>query len=119
MKRILILFAALLVAGCGGEGSGDPNAAVQGTNGGTGGGLATAPVDYLGALGKAQQSATKTADVAAVSEAVRRFQVEVGRLPRDLNELVQEKYLPKLPATPYGTTLSYDPATGEVKVVKQ
>jgi hypothetical protein len=39
-------------------------------------------------------------------------------LPKDLNELVPN-YVGKLPATPYGTKLDYDPNTGLVKVVPQ
>jgi hypothetical protein len=54
-----------------------------------------------------------------VNQAIRLFQVEQGRWPKDLDELVQEKYLARIPATPYGTKLVYDPATGEAKVVKQ
>jgi hypothetical protein len=41
-----------------------------------------------------------------------------GHLPKTLNELVPN-YVGKLPETPYGTKLDYDPATGTVKVVKQ
>jgi hypothetical protein len=123
MKSTLVFGMALavLAAGCGGAGSDNSKAGSgQPTNSGSSeGSVVTAPVDYLGALGKAKQNATKTVDVAAVNEATRRFQVEVGRLPKDLNELVQEKYLPRLPATPYGMTLVYDPVTGETKVVKQ
>jgi hypothetical protein len=33
--------------------------------------------------------------------------------------LVQQKYIPKLPDTPFGTKLVYDAADGTVKVVKQ
>ena len=47
------------------------------------------------------------------------FNVEKGRNPKDLDELVTEKYLPKLPAAPYGMKLVYDAAAGKVKVVKQ
>ena len=81
--------------------------------------MLTAPVDYLSSITKAEQSAIKTIDVSAVSQAIRQFQVEQGRFPNDLNELVQDKYLPRIPPTPYGTKLAYDSATGEVKVVKQ
>lgn len=79
----------------------------------------TAPVDYLGAVSKGQQSAIKTIDTASLSQAIRLFQVEEGRYPKDLNELVTEKYLPSLPAPPYGMKFVYDPNTGEVRVVKQ
>lgn len=79
----------------------------------------TAPVDYLGALGKGQQQAVKTVDVASIDRAIQMFSVEEGRLPKDLNELVQEKFLPRIPDAPYGMKIVYDPNAGTVRVVKQ
>lgn len=105
-----------VTTGCGDN----SNKPAQPTNAATGGGSAlTAPVDYLGAMGKAQQSAVKTIDTASLKQAIQMFQVDKGRLPKDLNELVQEKFLPRIPETPSGTRLDYDPNTGEIKVVKQ
>ena len=78
-----------------------------------------APADYLGALGKAHQAAIKTVDTSSLNQAIQMFNVEKGRYPKDLDELVTEKYLPKLPAAPYGMKLVYDAAAGKVKVVKQ
>lgn len=78
-----------------------------------------APSSYAGALGRAQTLAAKTADLSSVTEAIRMFHVEKGRFPKTLNELVQDKYLPRLPAAPAGTKYSYDPNTGQVKVVAQ
>ncbi len=47
------------------------------------------------------------------------FNVENGRNPKDLNELVEKKFIPRIPAAPYGMKLEYDAATGKVKVVNQ
>ena len=108
------LLALAFAAGCGdhtGQSAPKTNTA--------GGSVITAPVDYLGAAGKAQQSAVKTVDTASIDKAIQLFQVDRGRYPNDLNELVQEKYLPQIPATPYGTKLVYNPQNGEVKIVKQ
>jgi hypothetical protein len=109
------LFAAMsLIAACNKPASNQTNnAAPASTNGGS---LVTAPVDYLGTVGKAEQSAVKSVDLSVLSEAIRRFQVEVGRYPRDLDELVSEKYIPRIPPVPHGSKLVYDPATGEVKL---
>jgi len=117
MKTILFLTAAtsLLLAGCGDK----SNPAGQTTNAATGGNPLTAPVDYLDAMAKAKQSAVKTVDVASLNKAIQMFQVDQGRFPKDLNELVTEKYMPKIPAAPYGTKLEYDASAGKVKVVKQ
>ncbi len=78
-----------------------------------------APAGYLNALAKGQQSAVKTVDVTSINKAIELFNVDQGRNPKDLNELVQKKYLPQLPAPPYGTKLVYDANTGTVKVEKQ
>jgi hypothetical protein len=105
-----------MATGCGDH----SNKPAQPTNAATSGGsVLTAPVDYLGAMGNAQQSAVKTIDTASLKQAIQMFQVDKGRLPKELNELVQEKYLPRIPETPSGTRLDYDPNTGEIKVVKQ
>ena len=81
--------------------------------------MITAPVDYLNSITKAEQSAIKSIDLSAVNAAIRQFQVEQNRLPNDLNELVQQKYIPRIPPVPYGYRLVYDPAAGEAKVQKQ
>jgi len=46
------------------------------------------------------------------------FNVQEGRLPKTLDELVPN-YLGKLPPTPLGTKLVYDATAGTVKVVQQ
>jgi hypothetical protein len=79
----------------------------------------TAPVDYLGAAAKAQQSAVRTVDIASVTKAIQMFQAEEGRNPRDLNELVTSGQLPRLPAPPTGMKYSYDPGTAQVRLVAQ
>jgi hypothetical protein len=79
----------------------------------------SAPADYLGAMGKAQQNAVKTVDTAKLNQAIQMFSAEHGRNPKSLNELVEEKYLPRIPAPPFGMTIQYDPASGKVSVTKQ
>ena len=120
MKPVLPTLAStalvMVLAGCGQKSdspSGSTNAASSGGN------PATAPVDYLGAMTKAQQQAVKTVDTASIDRAIQMFGVEHGRNPKDLNELVQEKYLPKIPQPPYGMKLVYDANAGTVRVEKQ
>ena len=117
MKTSLMisLLALAFAAGC----SDNSSQPAQKTNTAAGSSPLTAPVDYLGAVGKAQQSAVKTVDTASINSAIQMFQVDRGRYPRDLNELVQEKFLPQIPPTPFGTKLDYNPNSGEVKVVRQ
>jgi hypothetical protein len=109
-----IISLALFLTACG-----DNSAKSGGTNATTSGSPLTAPVDYLAAAGKAQQSAVKMVDTTSVNKAIEMFSVDKGRYPKDLNELVQEKYISKIPEAPYGMKLSYDATAGKVTVVKQ
>ncbi len=106
MKTSILIAAALgmLLAGCG-EKSDKP---AQTTN-----------AAYLGGLAKGQQSAVKTADAAALNQAVQLFNVQEGRFPNDLKELVEKKYIPKIPEPPHGMKIEYDAKAGSVKVVKE
>jgi hypothetical protein len=122
MKGIVLLPIVALFFAMGCKPS-DGSSSAAGTNTSTGtnssGSVLQAPADYVNALGRAQQNAGATADVASLKPAIDQFQVDKGRLPKDLNELVQEKYLKKIPEAPYGMKIDYDPATGAVKVVKK
>jgi hypothetical protein len=111
----LSLLGTLLLVGCGNNQS----KPAQGTNTATGGSAMDAPGGYVGALGRAQNTAVKTIDTASLDQAVQMFNVQEGRLPRDLNELVEKKLIGKIPPVPYGMKLDYDPATGKVSVVKE
>jgi hypothetical protein len=109
MKLLLLACVALVLflAGC------------DSKSGSSGGSPLTAPVDYLDAAGKSQQKAVKVVDVASLTQAIEMFNVQEGRYPKDLNELVQMKYIAKIPDAPYGSKIVYDAGTGTVKVVKQ
>jgi len=111
-----LLAVSVVLTGCG-EKPGQPGGPTNGAS--TGGSPLSAPADYVGALGKAQQTAVKTADVTSLNQAIQMFNVEQGRNPKDLNELVEKKFIPKLPETPRGMKLDYDATAGKVKVVKE
>ena len=111
----LIAFTALL-AGCDSSSSSSGKSTNTSSSGTA---PAEAPAGYLGALGKAQQNAVKTVDTTSVNQAIQLFNVDQGRNPKDLNELVEKKYLPMVPAAPAGSKLVYDANAGTVKVVKQ
>jgi hypothetical protein len=115
--RLPCFLAVLLVAvGC----KKDSSSPGQSTNAASAGGsLATAPVDYLAASARAHQSAVKTVDTTAINQSIQLFYVDRGRFPTDLNELVREKFLSQIPATPYGTKLEYNATAGTVSVVKE
>ena len=122
MKALLLIPAAagILLAGCGQSSSpaNPPSTNNAATNFASGNPLTAVP-DYLGAVGGAQKFAVKQIDLSYLHEAIEQFDAAEGRYPKDLNELVQEKYLSKIPAAPYGMKIDYDPATGAVKVVSQ
>jgi hypothetical protein len=126
MKHIWSAFAlaASLVglAGCGEDKSSSSattpqsfNAAISNNSSGN---PVSAPVDYLGAVAKGQQSAIKTIDTAQLKQAIQNFQITEERFPATLDELVSKGYLRKIPAAPYGMKIQYDPKTGRVAVVK-
>ncbi len=79
----------------------------------------TAPVDYIGAVGKAQQTAQKNLSSLGLDQAIRAFYAEENRFPTNLNELVTKGSLTELPPAPRGMKFSYDPTSGALKVVPQ
>ena len=115
MKHILWLLAVcVLSVSCGKKDETKPSSSSTSQ-----GNPVTAPVDYLGAVGKAQQQAVKTIELTSITQAIRLFEAQEDRLPKDLNELVTKKYLPEIPPPPAGQKLDYNPKTGELKMVKQ
>lgn len=108
----LMLIAGFLFSGC----SKRENEGTSTTNASSGNPL-TAPVDYLGAAGKAKRAAEKTVSTAGISQAVQMFQAQEGRMPKDLNELVSKQYLPSIPPPPAGMKYDYNPQTGQVRMV--
>lgn len=116
MKVILAIsiLTGLFLTGCGDSGSKSTKATNE-----TSSSVITAPVDYLGALDKGQQQAIKTVDVATINQAIQTFQVSEDRLPKSLEELVQMKYLPKMPEAPRGKKIVYDGNAGTIKIVAQ
>ena len=121
MKALLLVLVAMatVLTGCGKNNSGQSapstNSAVRSTNRGS---LVTAPVDYLGAAVQAQKNMTKTIDVSYLNQAIQQFNVQEGRYPRTLQELVPN-YVAKIPTPPYGYKTDYDAERGTVKVVPQ
>ncbi len=111
----LAFAAAVLLSGCN-EKSGSAPAQTNTTSTSSGNPVTAVP-DYLGALGKAQQSAVKTIDLSVLNNAVNTFYVAEDRYPKDLNELIPQ-YIRELPKPPIGYKLDYNPQTGKVTVQK-
>ena len=117
LPAYLSLLGALCLAGCG-DSQSTPSKTTA-TNNTASGNPLTAPVDYLDALGKSRNTAVKVLDTAAVNQAVQLFNAQEGRFPKDLNELVTSGLIARVPDAPPGMKLSYDAATGTVKVVNK
>ena len=106
------IVAAALLAGCGGK----SGSSAQGTNSvntatnGFGG--------YVKSLGEAQKAADKTIDVTSINQEIQLFNVQEGRNPKTLQELVPN-FMAKIPDAPSGYKIIYDAAKGEVNVVQQ
>jgi hypothetical protein len=108
---LTMIASALVMGGCGkSESTPPPAAAPAPANSGNG---------YLGTLVKGQQTAIKTIDVTSLNENVRLFNVQEGRNPTDLKELVTKNYLGALPDPPAGMKLVYDAKEGKVSVAPQ
>ncbi|MBU6401876.1 MAG: hypothetical protein KGS61_16290 [Verrucomicrobia bacterium] len=117
LPPVLLLAAGLTLVGCGKKEAAAP--AKKTTNDSfSSGNPITAPVDYLGALGKGKKAAERVVDTSTLNRAVQEFYAGEGRYPKDLQELVTEKYMPKLPQAPYGMKIVYNPTTGQVSVVR-
>lgn len=113
----IFLAGALVLIGCGKEQSATPTQSAPAPSPSVSQGN---PHDgYLGTLVKGQQIAVKGIDTAALNQEVQLFNVQEGRLPKDLNELVTKGYLPVLPNPPAGMKLNYDAVQGKVTVVPQ
>jgi hypothetical protein len=113
MKTLIaasLVISSLCIVGCKKEDKQVPRASQDN--------VATAPVDYLSRATKAEQSMEKNIDVTSLNNAIQLFNVQEGRFPTDLNELVTKKYLGKIPTPPFGSKLQYDAKTGKVSVVK-
>lgn len=111
------LAAALVLVGCSDNSS--QTATSTNASPSTAASPANAPADYLRAIANGQQTAVKTVDTTSLDKAIQLFNVDNGRNPKDLNELVQKKYIPKIPDVPFGTKLVYNATDGSVKIEKQ
>ena len=117
MKIFLLICLGLSLLALGCSKSSTQNS--QTTNAPTDANVLTAPVDYLTDAATAKKKMEKDVDTIALNRAIQDFEVQEGRKPKDLNEVVEKKYIRVLPQAPYGSKIEYDANSGTVKVVKQ
>lgn len=111
---MLAMVFAVIVAGCGAKDEAKEfppeSGAASSAN------PLTAPVDYLGAVAQAKIRTEIKVALMSLDNAIRLFQGQEGRFPKDLNELISKNYLPKLPNAPAHTQFAYDATTGKVEL---
>jgi len=77
------------------------------------------PLDVGGQIVQAKKGSDAKIDTVALSSAIQQFNIGEGHYPKDLNELVQKQYIPKIPDPPYGYKIDYNATDGSVKVAPQ
>jgi len=113
---LICLVAGVVLAGCGKDDKPATNTTTVQSAPAAPAPAAPGGNSYLGAMVNAQQAAIKTVDVTSLNEEVQLFNVQEGRFPKDLNELVTKQYIGKLPPAPAGKKLVYDAVQGKVTV---
>ncbi len=103
-QGLILLIVGIMAGGCGKEQSAAP---------------ASAPSGYVGALVKGQQTAVKVVDVTSLNQDIQLFNVQEGRNPKDLDELVTQHYIGQLPDPPQGMKFVYDESQGKVSLASQ
>ncbi len=109
--NLLAMLAALVLVGC------NDSSQTTGASGGKSS-VATAPAEYLNNAAKEQKRAVKVADIAAMNKTVEKFYVQEGRFPKDLLELIEKDYLPRLPVLPDKAEWDYDTNSGVVGILR-
>src|SRR5438132_8509155 len=112
LSLVLALASAAVLAGCGKD-----STATKVANGANE--VASAPGNYLKTITDAEKASQQKIDVTSLNKLTQQFNVQEGRYPKDLNELVTQRYIGKIPEPPYGYKITYDPNSGVVDVVKQ
>ncbi len=117
-KYALLVLCVCILSGCGSSEeeakASKENEAAQVSDDGN---PLTAPVDYLGAVNKANKYANKSIELAQVNKAMQEFKIIEGRNPKNLAELVEADFLAQVPQAPYGMEVKYDSQTGVVSIV--
>ncbi|MCM8772811.1 MAG: hypothetical protein NC926_01225 [Candidatus Omnitrophica bacterium] len=75
-----------------------------------------APLKYGATIEKTMKKAKAMEDILYLKNKINTFQIQEGRYPESLDELVEKKYIEKIPNPPKGMKFVYDPKTGKVDV---
>jgi hypothetical protein len=110
MKTLLLIaFVAVSVLSLSGCGDGSSSSApAQNTSSANNSNPIKQPIDY----------AEKKAGLAALTEAVRQYNVQEGHYPQTLQDLMPN-YIARIPDAPTGYKWNYDATAGTVTMVQQ
>lgn len=111
---VAAILSLCLLTACS-KSSTDSSAAPE-TNNFSSGNPVTAPVDYLGAVNKAQKNSVKTIDLSSLKQAINLFYGTEGRYPESLQELVDEKFIGAIPKAPAGQQFTYNKTSGDIRM---
>jgi competence protein ComGC len=81
--------------------------------------IAAAPSGYIAKAVKVKEEARATVGIENLQKAVESFQLEEGRNPASLEEVIQKGFLKTMPNAGNGQKFEYDAKTGNVKIVSQ
>lgn len=70
--------------------------------------------DYRAVLQRVRAQHAETQTIDDLQARIAAFQMQMGRLPRSLDELVARNYLDALPEAPDGGRFAYDPVRGQI-----
>jgi len=68
-------------------------------------------------LSKVREKNQPMRDLVLVKSCIERYQVDIGRLPSNLVELVDLGYLDAIPALPEGKAYNYDSKIGQLRII--
>jgi len=71
---------------------------------------------YGEVMGGALKKAKAMDSLLYMKNKINTFQIQEGRYPYSLNELIEKNYLEKLPEPPKGMSFHYDVSTGKIDV---
>ena len=75
-----------------------------------------APAKYGETMGRALKKSKAMGDILYLKNKINTFQIQEGRYPSSLEELVRKGYIDQIPEPPEGMKFVYDPKTGNVDV---
>lgn len=77
------------------------------------------PKDYRKMVERVRERKENRNRMYMLQDGINRFQVELGRTPTNLYEMVRFRYIEGIPQPPKGMTYAYDADRGTVRIVRQ